>query len=130
MQHIDPQQRENTNTKGVHFHIFPTFFCLFFTFRMAHLYPVHFLSLCICPLPLQPPSHKINLKRKRKRKRKKREKNLVMEFVVCTVSHTGNPFCPCIITCKCSLQRDLGLVLGPWCLLRYGCWALTVASLR
>lgn len=48
-----------------------------------------------------------------------------MEAVNLHTESCSKPFYPYVFTCKCSLQRVVGLVRGLWFLLHYQCWALT-----
>ena len=87
------------------------------------------LSLHICPPPLHTCQIKQTLREKKGEKHKMKKGNLIMEAAAWHRESLCEPLCPYIFTCKCSLQRDIGLVWGLQFLSPYRCWALTRVSL-
>lgn len=82
---------------GLFYVIYCMPFCWFFVnFTSCSPAPLISLSLWIWCLPLQPtPSPK--------KKKKKHGKHFIMEAAVCLSASHSIPFCPHILTCKCTL---------------------------
>lgn len=88
-------------------------------FCIVYLDPIHFLSLCMYPLPLHTtPQIKQNSREKKKEKKMKKKflkgriTNLIMEPAAWPNKSHCIALCPYISTCKCSLQRVIDLVQG------------------
>lgn len=62
---------------------FLNFFLILYEFHIMCPNHTHFPSLCICPTPLQPPSHKKTKQNENKQKSKQIKKNLAMGAVTC-----------------------------------------------
>lgn len=96
-----------------------------------YLDPIHSLSLCICPPPLQAsPKIKQNSREKMKKikwEKHKKEgiKNLIMEAAVWSNKSWHISLCPYISTCKYLLQRVIGWVVCPWYPLHVQWWTST-----
>lgn len=93
---------------------------------------VHSLSLCTWPPLMYPVSPKQNGREKKRKKINEKNfkkgegiKNLIMEAALWSNKSHCEPLCPYISTCKCSLQRVICLVWGPWSPLHIRCRAST-----
>lgn len=88
---------------------------------IASIFPLHLSSLRPCTaLP-----NKTKVKRRKGKGKRGEIKHLIMEGAVWHSESHNVPFFLYIYTCRCSLQRAIGLIWGLWFPLHYWYWTLT-----